>query len=232
MELELDKIYNIDCADGLQNLPQGHKYCIVTDPPFNIGYHYNEYKDRMDEGEYYKWLAKLIGDLPCVIIHYPESLYKLSFTMQRFPTKVLSWCYNSNTPKQHRDIAFFGIKPDMSKVKQPYKNPNDKRIRERIANGSKGASIYDWMVINQVKNVSKKDFNGTKHPCQMPEEVMRRIVGVIPDDYVILDPFVGSGTTAVAAIANKKHFIGFELNEQYAKMAEHRIFGIKLTDDL
>ena len=120
----------------------------------------------------------------------------------------------------------------MSKVKQPYKNPNDKRIRERIANGSKGASIYDWMVINQVKNVSKKDFNGTKHPCQMPEEVMRRIVGVIPDDYVILDPFVGSGTTAVAAIANKKHFIGFELNEQYAKMAEHRIFGIKLANDL
>ena len=35
--LEIDKIYNIDCLEGMRMLPQGHKYCIVTDPPFNVG---------------------------------------------------------------------------------------------------------------------------------------------------------------------------------------------------
>ena len=43
--IEIDNIYNCDCLEGMSELPTGHKYCIVTDPPFNVGYHYNEYKD-------------------------------------------------------------------------------------------------------------------------------------------------------------------------------------------
>ena len=45
----------------------------------------------------------------------------------------MSWVYNSNTGKQHRDIAFFGVKPDFRKVGQDYKNPTDKRIAKRSA---------------------------------------------------------------------------------------------------
>ena len=57
------------------------------------------------------------------------------------PTKVVSWVYNSNTAKQHRDIAFFKVKPDFRKVTQPYKNPNDKRIKERMARGIMGGAF-------------------------------------------------------------------------------------------
>lgn len=49
------------------------------------------------------------------------------------PERVVSWVYNSNTRKQHRDVAFYGVKPDFNKVKQPYKNQNDKRIRKLMA---------------------------------------------------------------------------------------------------
>lgn len=132
--------------------------------------------------------------------------------------------YNSNTPRQHRDAAYFRVKPDFSLVRQPYKNPTDKRIAERIARGYEGAKCYDWMEFNQVKNVSKKaNANGVTHPCQMPEEVMRRLVGIIPDEYVIVDPFLGSGTTAIAAIRLKRHFIGFELDREYFNIAQNRI---------
>ena len=134
----------------------------------------------------------------------------------------MAWVYNSNTPRQHRDIAFFGIKPDFTKVKQPYKNPEDKRIAQRIAEGHEGGMLYDWWELNQVKNVSK-DKNGEIHPCQMPVDVMRRIVGILPEDMVIVDPFMGSGTTAIAAIKEKRHFIGFELNKQYYDKACLRI---------
>ena len=119
---------------------KGKSCCIVTDPPFNVGYHYNEYKDKRDEKDYYEWLASIFDlyGFPFVVIHYPEALYKLAFQVGLFPEKVCSWVYNANTPRQHRDIAYFGVKPDFSKVKQPYKNPTDKRIAERIANGIEG----------------------------------------------------------------------------------------------
>ncbi len=220
--LELNKIYHKDCMDGMTELPTGHKYCVVTDPPFNVGYHYNEYNDRKEEGEYYQWLQDITNGYPCVIIHYPEALYKFAFQIGRFPERVVAWVYNSNTPRQHRDIAYFGIKPDFTLMHQPYKNPTDKRIAKRIAEGHEGGVLYDWMEINQVKNVSK-DKMRSSHPCQMPVDVMRRVVGIIPQEYVIVDPFMGSGTTALACIKEKRQFIGFELNKEYFDLASKRI---------
>lgn len=173
------------------------KIVIVSDPPFNIGYKYNTYKDKMKEEEYYEMLEYYFKDYPSVVVHYPEALYKLSFQIGKFPEKVISWVYNSNTAKQHRDIAYFDIKPDMSQVRQPYKNPNDKRIKERIARGEKGAKLYDWWNINQVKNTTK---DKTAHPCQMPLEVMKRAIGILPKDSIIIDPFMGSGTTGAAVV--------------------------------
>lgn len=136
--IELDKIYNEDCLDGMTDLPTGHKYCVVTDPPFNVGYHYNEYKDNKSEDEYFEWLEQITKGYPAVMIHYPEALYKFAFQIGQFPERVVAWVYNSNTPRQHRDIAYFGIKPDFTLMHQPYKNPTDKRIAKRIAEGHEG----------------------------------------------------------------------------------------------
>ena len=159
---------------------------IVTDPPFNIGYHYNQYKDNMDDDEYYRMLIDLLNIAPCVFIHYPEALYKLSVLSGKIPNRVVSWVYNSNTAKQHRDIAFYGVKPNF----------------------------------NQVKNVNKEK---TAHPCQMPLEVMKNIVGILPEDSIIIDPFMGSGTTGLACQELSRNFIGIELNEEYFNIAKDRL---------
>lgn len=114
----------------------------------------------------------------------------------------------------------------MNQVKQPYKNPNDKRIQERIKRGCLGAKLYDWWNINQVKNVSKEK---TNHPCQMPLEVMTNIIGILPYDAIIIDPFMGSGTTGVAVqemnkIQNaNREFVGIEIDEEYYNIAKQRI---------
>lgn len=222
-------IYNGDRQELFYPLVDGldkSKIIIVSDPPFNIGYKYNSYKDRMKEEEYYEMLEFFFGIYPSVVIHYPESLYKLSFQIGKFPEKVISWVYNSNTAKQHRDIAFFDITPDMNKVKQPYKNPKDKRIKKLIESGKKGGRLYDWWNVNQVKNVSK---DKTTHPCQMPLEVMRNIIGILPDDVIIIDPFMGSGTTMVAVEEMNKEqnanrqFIGIEIDYDYYMIAEKRM---------
>lgn len=212
-------------SEKLNELLKGKKAVIVTDPPFNIGLNYRSYKDNLKEQEYYEWLKKVFTckELPFVVVHYPENLYKLSYYVNMFPQRVVTWCYNSNTSKQHRDIAFFGIKPNMAQVKQPYKNPNDKRIKERIEKGLTGAKIYDWWNINQVKNVSKK---GITHPCIMPVEVMKNVVGILPKDYVIIDPFMGSGTTGIACLEIGREFIGNEIDKVYFEEAINR-FGLE-----
>lgn len=216
------QIYNGDNRQVLKSLNVDLTKCIfVTDPPFNIGYHYDQYHDKMNENEYYEWLCEIFGKNKQVIIHYPESLYKHSAKIGLAPEKVVSWVYNSNTAKQHRDIAFFGVKPDFRKVGQEYKNPKDKRIAKRIEEG-KTARLYDWWEINQVKNVSQEK---TEHPCQMPLKVMENIVGILPDDYIIIDPFLGSGTTALACQKYNRKFIGIEIDPKYFQIAKERIIN-------
>lgn len=160
---------------------------------------------------------------PSVVVHHPEALHKLSIAKEEAPRRVVSWVYNSNTAKQHRDIAYYGITPDFRRITQPYKNPNDKRIKKLIESGRKGARLYDWWNVDQVKNVSK-----SKHPCQMPLEVMRRAVGVLPDGIGVIDPFCGSGTTLVACKLLGIPCIGYEVNQDYADIARERIRALEV----
>jgi len=211
-----------DCLDVLNNIDCNNKI-LVIDPPFNIGYHYGTYKDKKKNDVYLDWLNDIIIKFDkFVIIHYPEAIFKIAQRINKVPEKTVSWVYNSNTPKQHRMIAYFGFKPDFSLVKQPYKNPNDKRIKERIANGSKGTNSYDWWNVNQVKNVSKEK---TAHPCQMPLSVMEKVIGIIPANDTIVDCFMGSGTTGLACRNLNRNFIGIELDEKYFNIAKNRING-------
>lgn len=220
------KIINADSSKVIRKYIND-KTIIVTDPPFNIGYHYKGYKDRLKTEQYLKQVGDILSLAPSVLIHYPEDVVQLSMQINKVPNRIVSWVYNSNTKRQHRDIAFYGFDPDFSKVKQPYKNPNDKRIKALIANGSQGTNIYDWWNINQIKNVSKEK---TIHPCQMPLEVMDRIIKLLPQGVNVIDPYCGSGTTGIACVNNNIDFIGIDIVPEYAKLAEERIREVEIND--
>ena len=194
---------------------------IVTDPPFNIGYHYDEYNDRKKEDDYFSDLGEMFQLCPSVVIHYPEPLYKIAYEMGMFPERVVSWVYNSNTGKQHRDIAYFNVTPNFKGLGE-YKNPNDKRIKERIAKGLKPRG-YDWIYCDQVKNVSK---DKTEHPCQMPIKVMDYIIATLPKESTIIDPFAGSGTTLLAAKNAGLDYVGIEMSEKYVEIINNRLKNI------
>lgn len=215
---QINKIYNEDFRVGISSLP--HIDLVLTDPPYNINFKYNEYKDKMHEQEYIDMLASFKG-LPTAMIQYPEETMKYIVPALGVPEEVCAWCYNSNLPRQFRLVNFFNVKVDFNKVKQPYKNPNDKRIQKRIANGSKGTRMYDWFSdIQLVKNVSKEK----NHPCPVPVKLMERIILLTtePGD-TVLDPFMGGGTTAIACINTGRNYIGFEIDETYYQNALERI---------
>jgi DNA modification methylase len=66
--------------------------------------------------------------------------------------------------------------------------------------------------------------NQIGHPAPFPEELPRRLIELYTfKDDVVLDPFVGSGTTCLAAIKDKRYYIGYDTNLQYAKLSEERI---------
>ena len=209
-----------DCLQLLKTIDTSN--CIlITDPPFNIGYKYNTYKDNMPVDEYHDMLIQIIRRFKyAVIIHYPEDLVALSIKLNKIPTKVISWVYNSYLPRQHRDIYFYNIKPNFNLVKQPFKNMRDKRIIEKLNRGVEGGRIYDWWEINTMKNISTEK---TEHPCQMPVKVFENIIGIIEDkNLTIVDTFMGSGTSAIAAMNLDRKYIGIEIDKLYFEIAKSR----------
>lgn len=129
---------NDDCMKHMDSISHLPNVVVVTDPPFNIGYHYRDYHDNMNEGKYYEMLKAIVSRFKTVLIHYPEQLHRVTLECGIVPNRVVSWVYNSNTAKQHRDIGFYGVEPNFKNVLQPYKNPKDKRIQKRINMGIRG----------------------------------------------------------------------------------------------
>lgn len=209
------QIFNQDFRNC--EIPKG---LTITDPPYNQGYAYNKYKDRMSEEDYIELLSKI--PIPCVIIHYPEETINiLPKALKVKCEQIVCWVYNSNTGKQSRLISWWGCKPDFRKVLQPYKNLNDKRIQKRISEGKTGAKLYDWWEINQVKNVSKEK---TEHPCQIPEEIIKRIIKITAKEGdTIIDVFGGSGTTSKVANDLGFNTISYEIDEKYIDIIKKRL---------
>jgi site-specific DNA-methyltransferase (adenine-specific) len=211
-----------DCLDVMAGMEAQSVDAVITDPPYNIGFSYSLYEDTLSDDEYIALISTLKG-LPLAIIHYPEETMKYFVPALGVPNDVIVWCYNSNLTKQSRLINFYNLSPDMSKVKQPYKNANDKRIKKLVEEiGSSGAKLYDWFSdIQLVKNISREK---TEHPCPVPVALMERIILLTTNEGdTILDPFMGSGTTGVACVKTGRNFTGIELDPEYFAIAQERI---------
>lgn len=208
-----------DCREYIKSIPRGA--FLVSDPPYNIKYHYNqEYKDNLEERDYRELLQMVFAGKKSTIILYPEETITILGTSDLGRLhEVVSWVYPSNTAKQHRLISWWNCAPDFNKIPQPYRNPKDKRIKERMKQ-KKMARGYDWWEINQVKNVSKKH----SHTCPIPEEVARRIIlSTTEENDIIVDPFAGSGTVLKVAKELNRRFVGIDISQEYCSIAEARV---------
>ena len=216
----MNNVIHGDSLTEMLNVPSDA--FIISDPPYNQKYHYSKYKDDLPDDEYVRMLLDVFGNRKSVVILYPEDTIRIfgGGKMGSQLMEVVSWVYPSNTAKQSRLITWWNCKPDFRKIPQPYKNPTDKRIAKRIADG-KTCRSYDWWEINQVKNVSKAD---NPHPCPVPLELMEKIIKATTEEGdIICDPFAGSGTTLLAAKNLKRNYIGIEMDEEYVSIARKRL---------
>ncbi len=241
---ELDKVHQADCLIGLMGLPENSIDLVFADPPYNLGKDYGgEFKDRKERDEYFKWCFDWFKEVQRVLrdggafylMHYPEvaaqwkwqldGLFGL-FTFQRW----LSWVYPSNIGhgkdnwrRSHRTILYY-VKGDGAAFfdgeadPQPYKNPDDIRVAHL---GKRGTTPYDWWEYDLVKNVSK---DKKAWPNQLPVSLVERIVlSSCPPGGIVCDPFMGSGTTASAAIRSERSWIGFDTQVEACRITMERV---------
>lgn len=247
-EIPTNYIHLGDCLDFMKTLPKECADLVVTDPPFNIGKKYDACKDNLKFEEYLNWCYTWLDE--CIRLLKPQgSLYLFNYPENNAYLKVyldkklnfrrwLTWHYNTNTGHSKQNYTrtqhsiLFYTKSDeyvfnKVDVAQPYKNPTDKRIQELIKNGKNGTGPYDVFIFNIVKNVSKEK---TEHIAQLPLALVETFVKASSKPgQLVFDPFMGSGTTAVAAKKNGRKYLGCEISKKYNTIISKRLKEIDLS---
>jgi len=237
----LNKAHQVDCFKGMMGLPESSLSLVFTDPPYNLGKDYGgDVNDSLPQEAYFAWCMQwfvavhraLKDGGSFYVMHYPEVAARWKqqldglFTFRRW----ISWVYPSNIGhsgdnwrRSHRAILYYVKGPkaayfDGEADAQPYKNPDDRRIKHL---GKSGTTPYDWWEYNLVKNVSE---DKTNWPNQLPVDLVLRVIAISCEPGgIVCDPFMGSGTTAVAAIEANRDWIGFDKQVKAIEITEGRI---------
>ena len=239
----VNRIVRGDVLKVLPTWPEGCVDLVFADPPFNIGYEYDQYDDSRPPDEYMAWTKKWVD--ACLRVLKPDGTFWIAIgdeyaadvrVMMRGRATLRNWViwhytfgqnckYKFNRSHTHlfyfvKDPEQFTFNADDPRVRVPSDRQlkyNDKRANP------KGRLPHDvWTEFPRVCGTFKEREGW--HPCQMPVELLERIVLACsnPDD-VVLDPFAGSGTTLVAAANHGRQWLGVELSKDYARRAERRV---------
>ena len=232
--VKLNTIYNEDCLEGMKRIPDGSVDIIITSPPYNIGkMHSNTTQhgtyegNDMKETDYQKWQIDIFSEMYRVLKDTGSLFYNHKVRIKKGKAiHPLEWIYKTDFVLKQEITWDMGKSPNCDKIRFfPFservywltKNPKTK-----IYNVNKLSDV--WRVVPTHK---RKE---TGHIAVMPTEIADIVLQSVEGD-IVLDPFMGSGTTAIAAIDAGRNFIGFELDEEYHKLSEQRISEhIKLKD--
>ena len=238
-----NRVVNSDVMAVLRELPDNCVDMIYGDPDYNIGVKYNGHTFTGSWKEYIGWYIELARE--CLRVLHPDgNLFLINYPKQNAHLRVkflddhawdvqdYVWVYNTNVGHSsrrfttaHRSILHATKSKHnrfyKEQVAQPYQNPTDRRIRERLRQGHKGRMPYSWLNFNLVKNVSRQK---TNHPCQIPEKLSELLLKSCtrPGDSAFI-LFGGSGSEVVQAQKLGLTYLTCELQPSYCEIIESRL---------
>ncbi len=217
---------------------------IFADPPFNIGYKYDKYKDKQKRQDYVNWTEEWMSACKQVLKphgsfyvaigdEYAANVKIIADRLKLHMRNWIIWHYTfgqqtkNKFARAHTHIFYFTkSKKNFTFNSEAYlvQVPSDRQLlyKDKRANPN-GKMINDvWDEFPRVCGT----FNQRQgwHPCQMPESLLARIIRTCSNKGdCVLDPFSGSGTTAVVAHKLNREYTGIEISSEYVKESIARI---------
>jgi DNA modification methylase len=256
--IELNKIYNEDCLEGMKRIPDGFVDLTVTSPPYD---NLRTYNGNIEQWSFEKFqgiakeLYRVTKQGGVVVWVVGDATIKGSETGTSFKQalyfKEIGFCLHDTMifakrnpiPLTHNRYEqcfeyMFVFSKGKPKVFHPVMIPcktagsrihrrNTGRVEEAATRNRDEVTVTKMM--KQKGNIweyligSKKGETGN-HPAPFPEGLANdHIISWSNERDLILDPFMGSGTTAIACINTNRNYIGFELDKHYCDIANERI---------
>lgn len=238
--MNINRIYNMDCFEGMSQLASGSVNLVLTDPPY--GSTANSWDVTPD-------LNRLWGALKSVLsadgsaVMTSQTPFDKVLGASNLPWLKYEWIWkktyvtghlraNRAPLKQHENVLVFSGVSDAKMTYNPQglitlDKPIERSINSRISSNYIRQTHQEYITYytNYPKSVLEFGPDPIKlHPTQKPIELMRYMVRTYsnPGD-LVLDPFMGSGTTAIACVLEHRNFIGFELDKHYWEVANKRL---------
>ena len=236
----LDKIL-CKSSEQMKELQDNSVHLMVTSPPYNVG---KEYDEDLTLDEYRAFLKSVWSEVKRVLIPGGRACINIA-NLGRKPYIPL----HTYIIEDMLDLGFLmrgeiiWNKASSSSPSTAWgswlsaKNPTLRDIHEYILIFSKGTFSRENM--GRKCSITKEEFlEFTKsiwtfaaepakkvgHPAPFPVELPYRLIQLYTfEGEVVLDPFIGSGQAAIAAIKTQRHYVGYDINEEYVKLAERRI---------
>ena len=245
-------LFHGSCLDLLKDIPDRSMQLVVTSPPYNIGKEYEKklkIKTYIEQqAEVIKECVRVLSDTGSIcwqvgnyvnngaIIPLDTILYPLFHDLNLIMRNRIVWHFEHGLHCSRRfsgryeTIIWFTRKTkeyvfNLDPVRVPQKYPAKKYFKGPKAGqyscnplGKNPGDIWD------IPNVKSNHVEKTEHPCQFPVELIERFVlSMTNEGDWVFDPFLGTGTSIIAAIRHKRRGAGAETEKKYANIARNRI---------
>ena len=239
--MRVNEIYEGDCIEVMAGFPPESLDLIFADPPFNIGVRYDNSGDNRKYLDYVAWsdnwisaaagLLKKTGSLYIAIgDEYAAEIRMIGRGKNLFLRNWIIWHYTFGQNQRRkfsrahthifywvREEPHFTFNADAVRVPSARQEVySDKRAHPR------GKVPDDVWTFSRVCGTFKERMG--KHPCQMPESLLERIVLASSNEGdLVLDPFCGSGTTVAVAQKFGRNYIGIDISPRYCELTRKRL---------
>ena len=246
MQKFLNRIICGDCIEVLGEVKEPFADLIFADPPFNIGYKYDKYNDKVKGKNYIAWtkdwmavckkVLKPAGSFYIAIgDEYAANVKIIADDLGLFMRNWVIWHYTfgqqmkKKFARSHTHIFYLvNDKNNFTFNNYAVRIPSDRQLTYNDKRANPEGKMPDdvWDEYPRVYGTFKERTGW--HPCQMPENLLKRIIAVSsnPGDCV-LDPFTGSGTTAAVAYQLGRNYTAVEISEEYVENAKKRLAQLK-----
>lgn len=244
--MELDVIYNMDCIEGMKSIPDKSIDMILCDLPY--GTTACKWDTIIPFDPLWEQYNRIIKDNGAIVLFASEP-FASNLRISNLKNYKYDWIWDKikgtgflNAKKQpmrnHEVICVFYKKqctynPQKTvghKIKKSFRSKNlQTDVYGNMNKDYKYESSERYPRSIQVFSTDTQ--NSSLHPTQKPVELCKYLIKTYTNEgEVVLDNCIGSGTTAIACLETGRHYIGYELDQEYFKIAQNRILDYELSD--